>query len=133
MEFYKQFIHCVAFMNKTILVIISILLVAILIGIIYYLRIERGNGGETIEQTMECLARSGVVIYGTLTCPACNKLVESFGGYEIIDPIYVKCDENWERCENEMQTEYVPEIQIKGVLYNGERSVEALAKKVGCI
>lgn len=84
-------------------------------------------------EIIECLADAGVLIYGTLTCPACNALVESYGGYDVIDPIYVICNQDWDRCNEEMQTDYVPEIQIQGELYKGSRSLEDLAEAVKCV
>ncbi len=90
-----------------------------------------------VEEVIECLAGSGVVVYGSQTCPACYNLEQDFGGYETIKPIYLDCsglgeDEETQRCMQEMQTDYVPEIQINGELYNGPRTLEDLAREVGC-
>ncbi len=90
------------------------------------------SGDNTINGFVQCLADAGMVIYGSRTCPACRQLAESFGGYDAISLIYVECSEEWERCSQEMKTNYVPEIQIKGVLYNGSRDLNALAEKTGC-
>jgi len=85
------------------------------------------------EKTLiQCLADGGLVIYGSRTCPACAQLAESFGGYDKIALIYVECSEEWERCSAEMQTNYVPEIQIQGKLYNGPRNPENIADAVSC-
>lgn len=81
---------------------------------------------------IRCLAEAGVVIYGSKTCPACASLTSSLGGYEAIKPIYVECSEEWDRCSSEMQTKYVPEIQIKGKLYTGSRSPDRIAEAVNC-
>lgn len=81
---------------------------------------------------IECLADSGVVIYGSEWCPACSRLVEEFGGYEIVEPIYVECTIEEEKCAREMQDIYVPEIQIQGELFDDLRSPESLAEETGC-
>lgn len=81
---------------------------------------------------IDCLEQAGVVIYGSKYCPACSSLVESLGGYQIVDPIYVECADHQETCSAEMQTNYVPEVQIKGDLYQGARSSIAIAEAAGC-
>ena len=54
----------------------------------------------------------------------------------MLDPIYVECAEGTEeeaqRCEEETQTTYVPEIQIDGELYEGPNDPNSLASEVGC-
>ncbi len=87
---------------------------------------------EVIDDFVQCLADAGMVIYGTKTCPACLQLAQSFGGYEMISPIYIECSEEWERCSQEMQTNYVPEIQIKGKVYTGPTDLGSLGEAVGC-
>lgn len=81
---------------------------------------------------IQCLANAGVVIYGTKTCPACASLVNSLGGYELVEPIYVECNEERDRCSFEMQTNYIPEIQIKGELYSGSRNPINIGNAVNC-
>ncbi len=92
----------------------------------------REEGNTEINSLMDCLKKEGVVIYGSKTCPACAQLVNTFGGYDVIAPIYVECMEDGARCSAEQETGYVPEIQIKGELYKGGRSPEAIANEVGC-
>ncbi|MDA3815126.1 MAG: hypothetical protein PF549_02050 [Patescibacteria group bacterium] len=87
---------------------------------------------EELISLVDCLEGKNVVAYGSKTCPYCMALVESFGGHDIIDPIYVECSAGAERCQTEKQTGYVPEIQINGELYEGERSPSAIAKAAGC-
>ncbi len=89
-------------------------------------------GDSKMSNLVDCLKEEGVVIYGSMTCPACAMLVNDFGGKEKIDPIYVECAEEREKCDNEKETRYVPEIQIKGNLYEGGRNPEAIAEEVGC-
>jgi len=81
---------------------------------------------------VQCLYDAGVVIYGSYTCPACAQLAEELGGYSAIGLIYVECNDFWERCEREMKTAYVPEVQIKGVLFEDWATAESLSKKTGC-
>ncbi len=91
---------------------------------------EESNGIES--SFLECLANEGVVIYGSKTCPACAQLAEEYGGYENMEPIYVECTEDYQRCNEEMLVGYVPAIQIDGELYDGWGSPENLAKETGC-
>lgn len=92
---------------------------------------------EEIDDLIQCLKDSGVVIYGSSTCPACKQLEDSFGGIDVIKSIYLDCSglgepEETKRCQEEMQTNFVPEIQIKGELFRGSRNPESLAEKVSC-
>jgi len=92
---------------------------------------------DAVNGFIQCLANAGVVIYGSSTCPACARLEREYGGYEIVKPIYLDCSglgiaEETERCRNEMKTRYVPEIQIKGELFDGWGSPQALAEATGC-
>jgi glutaredoxin len=101
------------------------------------LPIEEESGEENnIEKNslIDCLKAEGVVIYGIKTCGYCVRVVEEFGGYNVISPIYVDCHENSEKCIKEQKTNprLVPEIQIKGELYKGDRSSEAIANEAGC-
>ncbi|MCF7845332.1 MAG: hypothetical protein K9M12_01035 [Candidatus Pacebacteria bacterium] len=87
---------------------------------------------EELISLVECLEEANVIAYGSRTCPHCIALVESFGGYDVIDPIYVECSTGDERCQTDKQTGYVPEIQINGELYQGERSPATIAEVAGC-
>lgn len=93
---------------------------------------------DEMVELIDCLAENGLVIYGAKWCEACNKLIEPFGGYEIAQPIYVECSnsdgtqEEVERCQSETKTEYVPEIQIKGELYEGSNYPQDFARELGC-
>ena len=91
---------------------------------------------EDIDRLVDCLNEQGVVIFGASWCPACGQLADSFGGYDVIDSIYVECgdgtEEEAQRCAEEAKTEYVPEIQIDGELYEGPNDPNSLASEVGC-
>ena len=87
---------------------------------------------EEMSSLIDCLAEEDLVIYGMQWCPACSQLVDSFGGYEAAEPIYVECTEEEEICRENTQTEYVPEIQIDGELYEGPRDPSSLASEVNC-
>ncbi len=80
----------------------------------------------------DCLADNGMVIYGSDTCPACRALVSLLGGYDVASSVFVECGKNRERCNEETQTGYVPEIQLNGELYEGGRTLEALGELTGC-
>lgn len=119
-------------MKKTLLIVVVGLIV---IGATFYFLSPVNDIGEENQlyaELVNCLAERGVIVYGSKTCPACIDFADQFGGYEAIEPIYVECSEDPEKCEQEMQGNYVPEIQIDGQLYTGPRSPEALARVTGC-
>ncbi len=94
---------------------------------------DKTTNQEISDDFIKCLEDAGVVIYGSEWCPACTALVESLGGYQKVDSIYVECTIEEERCSEEMKTEFVPEIQIKGELFeSGVIPPEVIGNKVGC-
>ena len=119
-------------MKKTLLIVVVVLIV---IGAAFYFLNPVNDIGERNQpyaELVNCLAERGVIVYGSKTCPACIDFADQFGGYEAIESIYVECSEDPERCEQEMQGNYVPEIQINGELYTGPMSPEALAEETRC-
>ncbi len=95
-------------------------------------RQDENKESDKIGQLVDCLEEKNMVIYGSKTCPACANLADSFGGYDKIEQIYVECTDDWDRCQSEKKTGYVPEIQIDGELYEEGRSLSLLASYVGC-
>lgn len=98
---------------------------------------ENGEEAEKVSDSfIECLEESGVVIYGSSVCPACADLEAEYGGREVIDSIYLDCqagtEEEMKECEENMETGYVPEIQIEGEIFEDWGSPEALAEETGC-
>ncbi len=91
-----------------------------------------GEDERNLEELISCLAENDFVVYGAQWCPACRQLVDSFGGHEMVKNIYVECSVEGERCNEEQKTNYVPEIQIRGEVYEGSRSLNAIAEEVGC-
>ncbi len=108
--------------------LITIAIIGLLVLIV--LNFTGNNRGHA--SLIKCLKESGVVIYGSKTCPACAELVNQFGGREALSSIYIECSEEEERCMREIKTGYVPEIQINGELYDGSRTPEDLANLVKC-
>jgi len=80
----------------------------------------------------DCLADNGMVIYGSDTCPHCRTLVSLLGGYDVASSVFVECGKNRERCNEETQTNYVPEIQLNGEIYEGGKTLESLGEATGC-
>ncbi len=98
-----------------------------------FTRVEEMVGSErAMENLVSCLKNKDVVVYGSKTCPACASLAEGFGGYDVISSIYVECTEEREKCDAVKETKYVPEIQIAGEVYNGNRSPAQIAAAVNC-
>lgn len=126
-------------MNKS---IVAILIGVVIIGGAFLITQERPeeeidpveNDQEVVIENgfIECLKEEGVVIYGTRTCPACQAFADSFGGYDVIEPIYVDCNEERDKCMEEAKTGYVPEIQIRGELYQDSRDPQVIGEEVGC-
>jgi hypothetical protein len=50
----------------------------------------------------------------------------------MVEPIYVECSENWDICEEEKETGYVPEVQIEGVLFEGGKTPANFSMETGC-
>ena len=95
------------------------------------------NNGLTNEETLfkefnECLAGAGIIIYGSEWCPACQALVDLLGGKNAVTPVYIECTQNQDLCAEEKKTRYVPEIQLRGEVYEGARSIAAFAQTTGC-
>jgi thioredoxin-related protein len=90
------------------------------------------NTSYDLKKFNECLAEQGLIIYGSEWCAACKSLIQTLGGYEAVQPIYIECMEQQEKCAIEKQTNYVPEIQFLGKVYEGQRTIEALAQLTGC-
>lgn len=86
----------------------------------------------TLREFNNCLAENGIVVYGTMWCPACRNLINILGGYEAVTPVYIDCAEEMERCDSEMKTKYIPEIQINGELYTRSINIEGFSKATGC-
>lgn len=88
------------------------------------------------SQFIECLAQKGVAIYGSSTCPACKNLLSYFKDFGSLDSIYFDCSSSnakiRQKCSENMQTEYVPETQINGVLIKERVTPEILSEKTGC-
>ncbi len=144
--------------NKIILLLIIIVFIVVAVFLVSYLKSSDENGDtvnndlnqvndlndinndqgvnhtdkDAMEEFVQCLAEAGMVVYGTRTCPACLNFVNSFGGHDKVEPFYVECHDEEERCRDEMQTNYVPEIQIKGQLYEGPRDHAGLGQAAGC-
>ena len=89
---------------------------------------------STMREFNECLSENGMTIYGMEWCPACSQLVETLGGYESAQPVYVECTdaENQQKCQSEMQGNAVPEVQLNGEMFQGSRSLEGFSEATGC-
>ncbi len=114
-------------MNKKTLIIVSSII--LLLFVVYFFQ---NNEEVTTDDFIQCLAEAGLVVYASSTCPACADLAQRFGGYDAVEPIFVECSQERTRCENEMKTNFVPEIQIKGNLYQGPRDLNSLAEITNC-
>lgn len=87
---------------------------------------------ESQREFAQCLVDAGMVVYASYTCPACSDFAQDLGGYDIAPGLFVECSEQPMECQNNMQTNFVPEIQINGELHDGDRDLVSLAEKTGC-
>jgi len=87
---------------------------------------------QEIKQFNDCLAENGLVIYGSYSCPHCTSLVSMLGGNLAVESLYVECTQDSERCSDEKIEAYVPEIQINGQLYEGQRTFGGFSSATGC-
>ena len=111
--------------------ILIILIVFLLIGFFVLNRRQGKQDLNQMEEFIQCLVEENVVIYGSQYCPACTALVDQFKGYDI-KLIYVECTKEQERCAKEMQTNFVPEIQINEQNYSGLKNIENIGQAVNC-
>ncbi len=138
------------------MILTTLVLLAVVIGSLYFVfaadltpteeetQVEDGEEtptgyiivGEEVDEDeakdfINCLDEGGVTIYGAEWCGFCNQLAESFGGYDLVDPIWVECTEEEERCEEEKEEGGVPETQINGEIIMGAVP-EQIAEEAGC-
>ncbi len=139
-------------MNRASFSILVSLVVLGLVGLTFYFALQAedeaegevssDNGSQVSSQSGElisnvdeftgCLDEADAIIYGSVTCPACGRLADKFGGYEAMDPIYVECTEDGDRCASEKLTGFVPEAQVDGELIEAADIVGALSRETGC-
>ncbi len=86
---------------------------------------------ETYDISL-CLNSKNVAIYGSKTCPSCLNFIIKSGGFNALEPIYIECSDNPTLCREKMKTTRVPEIQINDIVYQGEKNIKIIARKVGC-
>jgi hypothetical protein len=86
---------------------------------------------EEMMKFVECLKEVGFTIFGANWCGETKRLVNTFGGWEIVDPIYVECTKERETCEERRIRGY-PTIFIGEEEYRGMRTLEEFARVTGC-
>jgi hypothetical protein len=86
---------------------------------------------KELAEFVGCLKDAGFVIYGADWCGWTKKLVEMFGGWEIVSSVYVECTEQAELCQQKDVTGY-PTILINDKAYQGNRSFEGFSEVTGC-
>ena len=87
---------------------------------------------EEISIFVDCLAEKGLKIYGANWCGWTKRLtIDTFGGFDIVAPIYVECTENDVLCREKNIMGY-PTIKINDEDYQGTRTFESMAQATGC-
>ncbi len=90
-----------------------------------------GEIKSDLRQFIGCLNSSGFRIYGTTWCTYCKQLVEMLGGYDMVKPIFINCEEQQEECARANISSY-PTIFIKDTPYEGQRTYKSFSKATGC-
>ncbi len=92
-----------------------------------------GEDKKDIDEFVSCLASKDFKIYGADWCGWTKKLVvNTFGGFDVVDPIYVECTKEEELCSSEGVTGY-PTIKIGGEGYKGDRDFKSFETATGCV
>lgn len=84
---------------------------------------------NNLDSFAQCLTQNGAIMYGSETCPHCQKQKEMFGkSFQYID--YVECTKEFERCAD---LKGVPTWKFKdGSQLEGLQEFSTLAKKTNC-
>lgn len=92
---------------------------------------ESQNLPLNLDEFVSCLSEHEMLVYGADWCGYTNQLVDLFGGFEMIDPIYVECTQEEALCQ-EAQIAGYPTIRFSGEDYSGPRTLENFAETTGC-
>ena len=84
-----------------------------------------------INEFAQCLADEGVKVYGANWCGYTMSLVENFGDFETMAPIYLECTENEAECAEAGVSGY-PTIKINGEVASIARTLVGFADATGC-
>lgn len=93
----------------------------------------RGNtrNAETLDAFARCLARSGVMMYGTDSCPHCQNEKKAFGeSFRFIRSI--ECTRDPRACLSQNISRYPTWILGDGRRLIGEQGLARLAEASGC-
>ncbi len=86
---------------------------------------------KEIAGFVNCLKEAGFRIYGANWCGYTKSLVESFGGFDVVKPIYIECTEQQQLCQEKGIRGY-PTLLINDQPYTGPRTFEGFAQATGC-
>lgn len=84
-----------------------------------------------LAKFVNCLKEAGFMVYGANWCGWTTRLVSMFGGWEIIDPIYVECTEEAELCQKKEIAGY-PTILVNDQNYQGGRTFQDFSEVTNC-
>lgn len=79
----------------------------------------------------QCVAQSGLTMYGAEWCPHCKKEKARFGAAFSFVP-YVECPENTKLCIDKGINGYPTWIDSSGKKYEGEQGLERIAEISNC-
>ena len=94
------------------------------------------SGGKNYDGFAQCITGSGVVMFGSETCPHCQNVKNDFGNsFRYIE--YVECgsyatEEEAARCQ-EAGVKYLPHFEFgDGSSLFGELPFDIISEKTGC-
>ncbi len=121
-------------MEKRGKVILTIIVIAILVGVFYlFTQFITSSTGYAIfsdekGEVMHCLRTKNVVFYSSMTCPGCEDQKKVLGG-TLVGVKEVVCAVDRSNC---MDVEIVPAWKIDGNYYYGVKSVQDLRTLSRC-
>ena len=90
---------------------------------------------QKLSEFVGCLEEKNFMIYGATWCGWTMTLVDSLGGQEIAEPIFVDCSVEVELCNSTEGIGGYPTMMINGEVYGGNlesRALSAIAVAAGC-
>ena len=118
--------------NKNIIGYIVLVLIVIAVIYTFYAAIEaRTRPRAGLDQFAQCLASKNITMYGAVWCPHCQKQKAECGASFRYVP-YVECPDNEKLCLDKGIKGYPTWIDSNGNRYEGEQSLDTLAKVTQC-
>ncbi|HAJ44389.1 TPA: hypothetical protein DCX62_02155 [Candidatus Azambacteria bacterium] len=121
---------CIIFMNKKLLYIIGLIILALVIVAWYFYK-SAPPAISQYDDFAKCLAEKKVAMYGADWCSHCQNEKRAFGSsFQFVS--YVECPKNPQACLEKGVTGYPTWIFPDGKKLVGEQGIEKLSQESGC-